>query len=259
MDYFEFQQLTLTTSVEQEFHMALSVLFYINLNLIPDELALRDYSVTLLIGAGLFLSFLLVSTARLMRARVFATLIISFTKIRGLSSYVRDTHKLNKREAIVLYVNYLLTFGLVFFVFEDIETIELENETILAAVVPVVMAVWPIICMLLVGFLTGESKFFVDPIMMKIIGAQLLGAIYFICVLIWALNFIDGITLIQIVFWIFIIESTLRIIKSIWGVYNAGASWYYIILYLCTLEILPLWLIGYSLLKEFNIIELIVN
>ena len=232
--------------------MVLSYLLYTNLNLIPTELTQREYSVSVLIGIGLVVSFLLVSTARLMRFKVYSTLVISFTKISGLYSYVRETHRLNKREAVVLYMNYFLTFGLAFFVFADLVEVELENEIIIASIIPAVLAVWPIACMLLVGLLTGERRVFAEPIMMKLIGVQLLGTIYSLCLFAWALGFINGVVLIKIVLGSFLLESILRIIKSIWVVYFSGVSWYYIILYLCTLEILPLWLMSYSLLKEFN-------
>jgi len=234
--------------------MVLSYLLYTNLNLIPTELTQREYSVSVLIGIGLVVSFLLVSTARLMRFKVYSTLVISFTKISGLYSYAKETHRLNKREAVVLYANYLLTFGLAFFVFADLVEVELENEIIIASIIPAVLAVWPIACMLLVGLLTGERRVFAEPIMMKLIGVQLLGTIYSLCLFAWALGFINGIVLTKIVLGTFILESILRIIKSIWVVYFSGVSWYYIILYLCTLEILPLWLMSYSLLKEFKVI-----
>jgi hypothetical protein len=239
--------------------MVLSCLLYTNLNLIPAELTAREYSVTVLIGVGLLVSFLLVSTARLMKSKVYSTLVISFTKIRGLYTYAMDTHKLNKRESVVLYSNYLVTFGLALIVVTDIIEIELGNEIIIAAIIPVILLGWPIACMLIVGLLTGERRIFMEPIMMKLIGAQLLGAIYSLCLLTWALGFINGIVLTKIVLWAFIVESIFRIIKSIRIVYFAGVSWYYIILYLCTLEILPLWLMSYSLLKEFNGIGLFVN
>jgi len=232
--------------------MLLSYLLYTNLNLIPTELTQREYSVSVLIGVGLFVSFLLLSTARLMRPKVYSTLVISFTKISELYSYGRETHRLNKREAVVLYANYFLTFGLAFIVFTDLVEVELENEIVIASIIPAVLAGWPVACMLIVGLLTGERRVFVEPIMMKLIGVQLLGMIYSLCLFVWALGFINGIVLTKIVVVAFILESILRIIKSIWIVSFSGGSWYYIILYLCTLEILPLWLMSYSLLKEFN-------
>ena len=43
-----------------------------------------------------------------------------------------------------------------------------------------------------------------------------------------------------------------RIISMLHSGHQSNIGIIYIILYLCTLEILPLWLMGYSLLKEFN-------
>ena len=86
---------------------------------------------------------------------------------------------------------------------------------------------------------------------MKVLGAQSIGLVYFICALVWVLNPNYQETLIQVVVGAFVIESFIRIIKSVLVVYGQGVSWYYIILYFCTLEMLPLFVVYYFVVQDF--------
>jgi hypothetical protein len=80
---------------------------------------------------------------------------------------------------------------------------------------------------------------------MKVLGAQTLGLFYFIYALVWVLNSSYHEALLSLIVWTFVLESVLRLIKSVKTVYGHGVSWYYIILYLCTLEILPFFVLFY--------------
>jgi Domain of unknown function (DUF4271) len=224
----------------------------LSLNLIPNELTLRDQSITTLIGFGLFASFLLIAFAKLLRSDVYLTLAISSVKIQGVYSYIRETHPLNKGGSILLLINCLLCFSMVLYILGSFGNVEIGNEILLVLIIPFILLIWPLACMIVVGGITGEKHALTEPIIMKLIGAQLLGLVYFIVGMAWVLNFLEEKLFFQIVVWAFVLEMILRLFKSITAVYLKGVSWYYIILYFCTLEILPLFVVYYYWIRDFS-------
>jgi hypothetical protein len=85
---------------------------------------------------------------------------------------------------------------------------------------------------------------------MKVVGAQALGVVYFVLTTLWILqpDYVE--VIFQAAIWIFIGESIFRILKSVAVVLRQGVTWYYIILYFCTLEILP-YLVTYFYVMQF--------
>ena len=83
----------------------------------------------------------------------------------------------------------------------------------------------------LTGWITKEYEVLKEAVIIKILGAQALGLLYFLCALIWVLNASYQNAIVLVVIWAFIIETIFRVIKSVAMVYSHGVSWYYIILY----------------------------
>jgi uncharacterized membrane protein (UPF0136 family) len=100
--------------------------------------------------------------------------------------------------------------------------------------------------------LSGASGVFAGPIILKIIGAQFLGLVYFLCAVLWLFISGQGVMFAQLALFLFFAETGFRVLKSIILVLKQGISWYYIILYLCTLEILPLLMIYFTLVKDLE-------
>ena len=237
---------------DKEFRMILTSVFVITLSTIPNELTLREHSSIFFVGAGLFISFLLMSFAKLSKSDIYYTLIVSFSKLKGLNNFIKESHPLYERGGLLLIVNYLVSFSLILFILVNLPGFEISNENIIYGLTPVALLIWSLGSFHIVGAVSGESQLMVEPVQLKIIGAQLLGIIYFILTLVWMLSSIDETLFIVIATWTFIVESVIRILKSIIIVYRKGVSWYYIILYFCTLEIMPLIVIYYFLTKSLS-------
>ncbi|MDX2359264.1 MAG: DUF4271 domain-containing protein [Crocinitomicaceae bacterium] len=231
--------------------MIFTELFTSPLIAIPTELSLRDNSISPIVGAGLFISFLMIAFAKLLKSDIYLTLVISNIKIAGLPTYLREAFPLNKGGSYLLLVNYLLSFSTIIYLLYGAVEIGYQ-EWINIATIPLVILLWSLGSMLIVGLISGDQQAFYEPISMKIIGAQLLGIIYFVIALISVLYAVDNWVLIQLVIWTFFAEYFIRLAKSIIIVYLKGVSWYYIILYFCTLEILPLFVAYYLLLRDFG-------
>lgn len=218
---------------------------------IPSELVTRKPMFTFEIGVALFVSFLLIAFARLARPQIYVAIGVGLLKVNGIRAHIRETFPLNKRGSIFLLVNYVLTTALVVYLWLESFGTEKDKQIIYAIIAPMLLLFGSITSLKVTGWLTGEEEVLKAPIIMKIIGAQAIGLIYFACALIWILNPSLQNSLVQVVIWSFIVENGIRILKSILVVYNQGVSWYYIILYFCTLEILPLFVVYYFVLRKF--------
>lgn len=187
-----------------------------------------------------------------MKANMFEALASSTIKVQGIQAYLRESFPLNRRASLLLIVNYLVSFALVLYLVNDFSVVHIEYEWWVNLLVPAALLAWSLISMLFVGLLSGERQVFAEPLAMKVVGAEILGIIYFVLGLISTLYPIDETLFLQIVVGVFLLESILRIFKSILSVMSRGVSWYYIILYFCTLEILPLFVAYYVILRDFT-------
>lgn len=206
---------------------------------IPDALTLRDPSFNFAVGIALFASVLLLATARAVHPNIYAAMATGLLKVKGVRAFMRDAMPLGGRPSILLIVNYWIAFSLIVYFLGKHVAFESINLYLLAGIVPPAILLTHLGSMVVMGRITGERDVFRAPIVMKLLGAQLLGLVYFLCALVWVLqpDYVD--ITIQVVFWAFLLESGFRVVKSISVVLSLGVSWYYIILYFCTLEILP--------------------
>ena len=203
-------------------------------------------------GYVLFVSFITLAIARFARAGIYQTLVLANGKLQGVVSFVRETMPLTKPSSFLLIMNYLLSTGAVCYLYvQSNEKIQLSND-ILVFLLPFALLAWNLSAFLLTRWLSGASGVFAGPITLKIIGAQFLGLIYFLCAVLWLFISGQGNMFAQLALFLFFAESGFRVVKSINLVLKQGVSWYYIILYFCTLEILPLLMVYFTLTKNFN-------
>ncbi len=231
--------------------MGLTEVLTIGLSVVPEELTPRGQTLSPAVGIALFAAFILIALSKLVKSDVFENLLLSNAKISGLQTYLRESFPLFRGGSFLLLFNYLLSFGLVLYMMNGFASMHMDYQWWTALLVPAVLLLWPLGSMFAVGLLTGERQVFADPIAMKMVGSEMLGLVYFVLALVLALYAFDEILFIEIVIGAFAIESSLRIVKSIASAVASGVSWYYIILYFCTLEILPLFVAYYVLLRDF--------
>ena len=226
--------------------------FITQLAVIPGELTPKEDNFTFEIGLTLFVAFLFLSFARLVKPGIYGNIGVGMMKVTSLRAFIRENIQLNKRGSLFLLVNYWLSTGLVIHLLLNDYQLEFFQNIIISSITPLILLFGVLASLNLTGWVTGERDVIKDPIIMKILGAQSLGIIYFLCALIWVLNPMYQEIIIQIVVFAFAIELAVRVIKSITVVYARGVSWYYIILYLCTLEILPLFVTYYYGIRNFG-------
>lgn len=220
--------------------------------LIPSELSLRNESMDLWVALLLFLCFTLIAFARHSKAGTFWALAVSNFKLKGVRNYLDDEFPLNKRGSILLLINYFISFFLLLTLWFKSDPLNFNQINVLLLIVPLAYLFWTIGSMFFIGLITGEREVFSEPIAMKIVGVEFLGIVLFGCSIIWSLNSVYEPVLLNIIIVIFLTGFTLRSLKSMISVYLKGVSWYYIILYFCTLEILPLFVAYYLINGNFS-------
>ena len=123
---------------------------------------------------------------------------------------------------------------------------------ILSLAIPLGVFLLQIVSLWLIGMITREVKLIVVPLLETIVIIEFIGFILFFLALIWVLNPQFS----NYFLWVFSVLLAfgffLRVFKSLFSVLRKGVSWYYIILYFCTLEILPLFIAYYYVSKEFQ-------
>lgn len=220
------------------------------LSVLPDTLTDRTMLMPPVVGVGLFVGFLMIATAKLLNVNMFQSLLIAGVKMKGLNNFVRESFPLLRGSSILLLFNYCISTGIVLYTIASHKGLDYGGT--IAIFLPVGLLGAPVLSMLLTGWLTGELRLFIEPIEHKVIGANILGILFFVIALISTLYQLNVDLFLRIVIWVFAVESVFRIFKSIRYVSSTGVSWYYIILYFCTLEILPLGVIYYELLWNFS-------
>ena len=208
------------------------------LTIISGELIFREAPINIHIVVGLFISFILVSLARLIKTDVYFLMFKSFTKIKGLRLHVRDVYPVNKGDSIFLVFNYIISSITILLIFIDTSSSS-ESNSYYLTLISLVLLFLPIGFLYLVSILSGESFFLLELLVMKVVGAQFLGVFYFILSLIFIFYPFTDDFLLKSILISFILENIYRLFKSFMIVYTQGVSFYYIILYFCTLEILP--------------------
>jgi uncharacterized membrane protein (UPF0136 family) len=219
--------------------------------MIPNELVPRFHSLEWVMGYVLFVAFITLALARFARTGIYQSLILANGKFQGVVSHVKETMPLGKPSSLLLIMNYVLSAGAICYLYvQENDSIQLPSNY-LVFILPVGLLIWNLASFQLTRLLTGTSGVFEEPITLKIIGAQFLGLIYFFCALLWLFNSGQGTVFAQLALILFFAESSFRVIKSVNLVLKRGVSWYYIILYFCTLEILPLLMLYVALTRNF--------
>jgi hypothetical protein len=109
-----------------------------------------------------------------------------------------------------------------------------------------------IIGLWLVGIISGENKSINIPITETVILYETFGIILFFVALCWMLNPHLSVLFLKVFGGIILLEMIVRFSKCVLSVLKRGVVWYYIILYLCTLEILPLVVVYLYLKVNFD-------
>lgn len=216
---------------------------------IPQELVPRTLTADIALGMMLFVSFVAVALANFSRPNVYGAVVHANIKFQGLGTFLRETLPIDKLSSIMLIINYFLTSSAIVYLLVRMYPTSTGFEWVVIVFLPILLLIWTMGSLFITGWITGEGQVVREAILMKLVGAQMSGLFYFLCALIWTLNVQYSNIVLPVVIGFFVVETILRWGKSILSVLRRGVAWYYIILYFCTLEILPFYVV-YQLLGK---------
>ena len=161
------------------------------IEIIPQELIARDHPIALIVGLGLFLSFVLIALAKLVQSDIYAALTISFVKNKGLSGYLRESLPVQKMGSMLLLLNYWLSFSLLLLMIVNTRLIQMESSIWMIVVLPISVLFYHMASLYLAGLFSAETGIIQTPVLMKVNGAQFLGLGCSILVFLMSMHFIE--------------------------------------------------------------------
>jgi len=220
---------------------------------IPSSLILRENNLSHLIIPLVVLSFVLITFAKFQNNHIFSSLIKLLFARKNFEQILKEDLKLSSSSSVALVLNYFFIISTcVFLGVQSILDVEMNVTVGFSILAPILVFILQLLSLWLVGVLTKEVKLIVTPLLQTIVVIEFIGFLLFFLALIWVLNpeFSDYF---MIAFGALLsLGFVLRFFKSLFSVLQKGVPLYYIILYFCTLEILPLFIAYYYIEKFFN-------
>ena len=220
--------------------------------LIPSHLMDREINISNLIIPAIILSFSLITIAKYRNSRVFAILSRLFLSSKNLENTLKEELRLTSVSSVVLILNYFLVLNLClllsFYYYFSVKFYPALSYAILSSFFFIgiqILGLW------LTGIISGERKTITTPINETLILFETSGFLLFFIALCWTLNPEYSALFFKVFVVILLVEIITRFLKCSLVVLNRGVSWYYIILYLCTLEILPMMVVLLYIDKSF--------
>jgi hypothetical protein len=219
---------------------------------VPESLEPRDDSFVIILTGISALSFLLIGLARFYNNKSIQTVFGVYLKQEGVEQILKENLRLNSLSSLALNLSFFIGAGLcVFLVSYQFFELNWYVSLFFGSVFPFIYFCIEVFGILLSAWISGESQKMEGTITNIIVPNAVYGVLFSFLALLWIMN-PEKMPLFSISFFIlFTLKIVIRIIKNALLVFNKGISWYYIILYFCTLEVLPLLVLYYFVTERF--------
>ena len=169
---------------------------------------------------------------------LFRSVTKNFFRFKLLESNFNDENRIGFAASFLLNINFILSLTICFFLaFTNLVS---GNEALIYALCfSAYLIIIQQISFRLVALLSGENMISEEiGVLTKQIW-HMAGLLFLIIALIWALNQQSTLAVSRFYFIILLTLFAFRYIKGIFLCHKMGIKWYYLFLYLCTLEIMP--------------------
>jgi hypothetical protein len=206
---------------------------------VPLHLSERESSFSALILLLLSLSFVLIAFARLSSRVMFLNIVEAMYKNKRISKIVQINYPLNTLSSLLLLLNYIISMSALFFL--TLQTFQpISNSAILYMnLISALLVLVPWLSMFSIGFLTGDPEIMTENKINTVVFSHASGLIYSVILLIWTFNPQWSSIFVSVFLGFAFMFAFYRLLRGFLSAFKKGVRWYYIILYLCTLEILP--------------------
>lgn len=220
---------------------------------VPSHLIEREFNVTNLLIPIIILSFSLITLAKYRNTRIITILAKLFLSSKNLDYVLKEEMRLNSISSVSLIINYIIVLNACLFLsfyhvfhYSTTSSILLSLSSSLGLLIIQLVGLW------LVGIISNETKVIALPITETIILYETIGILLFFVSLCWVLNPQYSNLFLNLFIGTILLEMIVRFSKCSIAVLKRGMVWYYIILYLCTLEILPFIVLYFYFKENFN-------
>lgn len=220
---------------------------------VPTHLLLRQNNLSHQVIPLVVLSFVIITFAKFQNQSIFNSLFKLIFANKNFEQVLKEDLKIGSSGSVALIINYFLIVSTCVFLSIDSKFDVTTGQAILiSAGIPVAVFTFQIISLWLIGAITKEMKMVTTPLLETTVIIELIGFLLFFLALIWVLNPRYAHYFLLTFGVILCLGFLIRFFKSLYSVLRKGVSWYYIILYFCTLEILPFVIVYYYASKNFS-------
>lgn len=201
----------------------------------------RNTHYSFIIIAALILCLLLVSAARLRQREVFTVLGQTTFFFQRISEQYKNGIRENTLTAVFLVLQYIIISGTCIYWYNHFSLTDFNTwQTIILTAFPAILLFYHLFIVSLAGTITGLRDVIQEVNQLTLTMAQTAGIVILIefFFIYFQPEFINQSKF--IIAGTFLFFAVLRMIRGFYHVFQMGVAWYYIILYLWTLEILPL-------------------
>lgn len=220
---------------------------------VPVHLDRVDSNSLWFVGIILFVGILLIALTRVLEANFLKGVVLSFFSFSN-DSLQKNQVKLDSIPSMFLLINYCICLYACFVLFINaVITIEVGALLMWSAICVGAMVVYQFVGFGLAAWVTGEVAFIKGHVLRTIAGFQFAGIIFLLLGVFWSLYPSFRAELFYSFAIVLIVLLMIRFIRGIVTSLMLRIPWYYIILYFCTLEILPLLVTYYYVAQNFKV------
>jgi hypothetical protein len=219
---------------------------------IPTNLILRENSLYHQVIPLVIVSFIMITFAKFQNNSIFRSLFKLLFANKNFEQILKEELKIGSSSSISLVINYFFIISTcVYLSIQATTKMSMGFSIGISLAIPAGVFVLQLLSLWIIGLITKEMKLIVAPLLETIVIIEFIGFILFFLALFWVLNPQFSFYFLQTFAIILGFGFVLRFLKSLFSVLRKGVSLYYIILYFCTLEILPLFIAYYYVSKNF--------
>lgn len=217
---------------------------------IPFQLEYSNQNTLWIAMIGLTASFILLAISQMTASNLIVIFSRVLYKNATVQKIVKEEYSLASLPSLTLLLNFIITSTILLYLTSiNFKALDKFETIYFLPIVPLYFFLWPMFCYNLVGFLSGQADVLRENKYNNVLFSEIVGVFFSLLLLLWTFNikwapyFIYIFIIISIFFWMY------KIFRGILFSINKGVAWYYIILYFCTLEILPFILL-YSIFRD---------
>jgi hypothetical protein len=209
---------------------------------VPKLLSPKVNSMYGTITLFLSIAILLITFARMSSSYFLIAITKSIYKNRSIEKISQEEMPLSALSSFCLLINFLICASCLLYLTVDFFHDTISTNTLLAIIyTPILFLFGPYLFLNLVEFISGEKGITKAIKLTNWAICKFLGILFSLLVLLWIFNDKNAGVFGYILLVILTVCYVYRIIRGIIFAFSKGISWYYIILYFCMFEIIPMY------------------